>query len=451
MKAATQTASSVMTEAPMARSRFRFVVLGLIFLVYLVAGADRANIGVVAPFIKAELKLSNTDIGALASLFYIGYAAIQVPVGLLYERVGVRWVLAASMIATSLATLFMGTVGSALQLKVGRTVLGVAEGPINVAMLTTINRWFPAQEKGMATGVFMASIKAAPALVPPLCAAIMFYFGWREVFYVFAVPGLFLAIVWLLVVANTPRASRFCRPGEVAHIEAAVSFGTPGSAGSAAFRPMPRLDRLIRTRAVEPLSTNGQVLRSWDVWGCTLGYFFIVGIAYAIMTWVPTYLVNVKKYPLFAMGFVASTPWIGAIIGNVVGGIISDRYLAGRRKPMMILTSASTIFMMYALIYSPGDPWLLSGLFILTGILLNLGYSTFLVYPMALVSKEKVPFTTAIVNTGGSLGGAFAPFVVGLVLDWSDWNAVFLFLALSSLLTLLMVLSIREPMPARPA
>jgi len=214
---------------------------------------------------------------------------------------------------------------------------------------------------------------------------------------------------------------------------------------------MPQLDRLIRARVVEPLSTNGEVLLSWDVWGCTLGYFFIVGIAYAIMTWVPTYLISVKKFPLFAMGFVASTPWIGAIIGNVVGGIISDRYLAGRRKPMMILTSASTIFTMYALIYSPGDPWLLSGLFILTGILLNLGYSTFLVYPMGLVSKEKVPFTTAIVNTGGSLGGAFAPFVVGFVLDSSDWNAVFLFLALSSLLTLLVVLSIREPMRAHTA
>ena len=51
-------------------------------------------------------------------------------------------------------------------------------------------------------------------------------------------------------------------------------------------------------------------------------------------------------------------------------------------------------------------------------------------------------------NTGGSLGGAFAPFVVGLVLDRADWASVFLFLALSSLLTLLVVLSIREPMPA---
>jgi MFS family permease len=87
-------------------------------------------------------------------------------------------------------------------------------------------------------------------------------------------------------------------------------------------------------------------------------------------------------------------------------------------------------------------------LFTATGILLNLGYSTFLVYPMGLTTKEKTPLAAAIVNTGGSLGGAFAPFVVGVVLDWASWDAVFLFLASTSFLTLLVVLTMREPLAA---
>ena len=215
-----------------AKSRFRWVVLTLCFLIYLIAGADRANIGVVVPYMKKEFELSNTDIGALASLFYIGYAFIQVPFSLLYQRYGVRWLFSLSMIATSIATFFMGMAGSALQLKVGRSVLGVAEGPINIGILTVINRWFPPQEKGTATGVFMASIKAAPALVPPLCAFIIYHFGWREVFYFFAVPGFLLAIAWLLLVRDTPQGSRFVSEAEIAHIETAHESSSDGETGA---------------------------------------------------------------------------------------------------------------------------------------------------------------------------------------------------------------------------
>ena len=448
--------SQATAEAPVdaamsrpARSGFRWVVLALCFLIYLVAGADRANIGVVVPYMKKDFDLSNTDVGALASLFFFGYAIIQVPFGLLFQRYGVRWMFSLAMLATSVATLFMGFAGSALQLKVGRTALGFAEGPINIGILTVINRWFPPREKGTATGVFMASIKAAPALVPPVSALIIYYYGWREVFYVFAAPGVLLAVAWLVLVKDTPRASRFCSDAEIEHIEMRQPATSVEAAVSGRAKPMPRLDRLIRARVCEPLSSTRDVLRSWDVWACALGYFFMVGIAYAIMTWVPTYLVNVKKYPLFAMGFVASTPWIGAVLGNVIGGLVSDRLLGGRRKPMMLLTAASTIVTMYGLIYSPADPWLLALLFTTTGVLLNLGYSTFLVYPMGLTTQEKTPLAAAIVNTGGSLGGAFAPFVVGVVLDWASWDAVFLFLASTSLLTLLVVLTMREPLAER--
>src|SRR3954470_8543987 len=98
-------------------TRFRWVVLLLIFLAYMIAGADRANIGVVVPFIRKEFGLSNTDVGAMASLFYIGYAIFQIPAGLLYEKFGVRKIFTLAFFATSLATLLMGLVASAVQLK----------------------------------------------------------------------------------------------------------------------------------------------------------------------------------------------------------------------------------------------------------------------------------------------------------------------------------------------
>ncbi|QXQ17124.1 MFS transporter [Pseudomonas tolaasii] len=429
-------------------SRFRWVVAALFFLAYMVAGADRANIGVVVPFIKQEYHLSNTDIGALASLFYLTYAIVQIPAGYLFGRYGIRKLLTGSLILTSLSTLLIGFTSSVLQLKLARALLGAAEGPINIGIISIINRWFPAREKGFATGIFMSAAKVAPAIVPPLCAWIVHLYGWREVFFIFAIPGFFVGVLWWWLVKDDPADSRHCSPTELHYIQ------DSGPQSQALNKPMVRIpagfDRLMRTRETPLLSDNKSILASWNVWACALGYFLMVGITYSIMTWVPTYLITVKQYSVLKMGMVASAPWVGAIIGNLLGGWLSDRVFDRRRKPAMLISSLATVIMMFVLLNAPTDPLLLSAVFLLAGILLNIGYSTFLVYPMGLATKARVPFAASIVNTGGSLGGAFTPFVVGLLLDHFNWDYVFGFLGVSSLITFAIVLTMIEPRPATP-
>jgi len=429
------------------KTRFRWVVLTMIFIVYMIAGADRANIGVVVPYIKESFKLTNTDIGAMTSLFYIGYALIQIPSGVIFGKYGVRKLYSLSIILTSLATFFMGVSTSIFHLKAARVLLGFAEGPLNIGIVTIINRWFPPQEKGTATGIFMSSIKFAPAVVPPLCAFIILVFGWREVFYLFAIPGFISAVLWWWLVKDNPKDSPYCSKAEVDYITSGTvsSDFADGTKVSRSVKSLKWIDKLIRAKDIKPLATNREVLRSWNVWGCAIGYFFMVGITYAIMTWVPTYLVTVKKFSIMKMGFVAAAPWIGAMLGNIIGGWLSDKVFDKRRKPNMMLTSASTVCMMYSLLYAPNDPFVLGSVLLLAGILLNLGYSTFLVYPMGLVSKEKCPFAASIINTAGSLGGAFAPFVVGVLLDRFNWDMVFMFLAASSLMTFFILFTINEP------
>jgi sugar phosphate permease len=415
----------------------------------MIAGADRANIGMVVPFIKDEFQLSNTDIGAMSSLFYIGYAAIQVPIGLVYSKYGVRIIFVIAMILTSISTFVMGFVNSGFQLKAARVALGIAEGPINIGIVSTINRWYPQKEKGFATGVFMSSIKFAPAVVPPLCAIIIQAYGWREIFYIFAIPGFLIAALWFFFVRDNPKDSKHCSEGELNYILTESAQGgidavkTPAEVKSDdRFR---LIDKIIRKRVVEPLDTHRKVLTSWNIWACAFGYFFMVGIAYAIMTWVPTYLIKVKHFSTLKTGLVAATPWIGAILGNVLGGWLSDNVFQKRRKPLMLITAVSTIFTMYSLLYAPDQMYLLALLLGVCGVFLNLGYSTFLVYPMGIASKDKLPFAASIVNCMGSLGGAFAPFVVGVILDYQGWDWVFTFLALCSIGTLLVVVSMIEP------
>jgi len=435
-----QNVVNVITEKP---TKFRWVVAGLIFLVYTVAAADRANIGIALPFIRKEFHMSNTEAGGLVSLFLLAYAIAQMPSGFAYSKFGVRRIFSFAMIATSIFTGLIGSSSSPLMMKIYRFGLGLAEGPLPIGITSTINNWFPPREKGFATGIFLSAAKFGPVVVPPLCALIIQQSSWHYIFYWFALPGIFLSIIWYILVKNHPSESPHCSLTEVKYIESeqlsqkAMVQKRPYS--------LKWLDQLIRARKADPLDTNARVFRSWDIWGSTLAYFFVLGIVNVLLAWIPTYLINVKHFTIMKMGFVASAPWVGAVIGNLVGGWFSDKVLNKRRKPLMMMTSLSTTFMMYALTNAPNDPIFLGSLLFLTGILLNVGFSAYMVYPMGLTTKKTFPIASSIINTGGQLGGACAPLITGMILDAYSWDAVFMFLAASSFISLLVVLTITEP------
>ena len=429
------------------RTSFRWVVAALIFLIYTVAAADRANIGFALPFIRKEFAMSNAEAGAFLSLFLWGYALVQIPSGLLIGRFGVRWIFSGAMVLTSVLTGLMGTAASAWMLKAYRFGLGIVEGPLPVGITSTINNWFPAHEKGTASGIFLSAVKFGPVIVPPLCALIVSTWGWREIFFVFALPGVALAALWLLLVPDQPSKSRFCSDEEQRYIAAA---GPSVVAGNGTISAPPRfktLDKLIRMRRVPRLASNGGVFRSWNIWGCALGYAFQLGISNVLLAWMPTYLLTVKKFSLMGTGFVAAAPWVGAVVGNLIGGWISDRWLAKRRKPGMMFSALATAGMMLALLNSPSSPVEYAALLFLTGVMLSIGFSAYMCYPMAVTTKQAFPVASSLVNMGGQIGGASAPLIVGLLLDNAGWGVVFAFMAAGSLLSFVFVSTIAEAQP----
>src|SRR5690606_4416716 len=112
---------------------------GLIFIIYTIAAADRANLGVAMPFIRKEFDMSNAEAGGLMSLFLLAYALAQIPAGFAFARIGVSKILPGAMILTSILTGLVGTAGSLLMLKIYRFGLGLAEGPLPISMTSTIN------------------------------------------------------------------------------------------------------------------------------------------------------------------------------------------------------------------------------------------------------------------------------------------------------------------------
>lgn len=433
----TKTASGKMTK-------FRWIVLGFIFIIYTIATADRSNIGIAMPYLRKEFAMSNTEAGALMSLFFAGYVLSMIPGGYLCRKLGVSKIFSIFMFLTSAFTGLLGYTTSIWQMKLCRLGTGLSEGPLAVGMPTTINNWFPSKEKGFATGIFIAASKFGPLIVPPLCGIIVQVFGWREIFRIFAVPGIIFGIIWYFLVADKPSQSKFCSPAEAEYIENETETTAEKKKAAKPYN-MKWLDRIVRARKIERLDSAKKLFTNWNMVGSACGYFFMISINTTMMSWIPTYLVTVKKMAIMKMAFAAAAPFAGAVLGNLVGGWLSDNVFGKRRKPLMLFTCLTASFAMYSLISSPADPWLMGLLLFVTGFFVALGFSAFVVYPMGLVTKDQFSIATSITNTLGQLGGFATPLVIGMILDKYNWDYVFGSLAIGCLICFVIVLSIVEP------
>ncbi len=427
-------------------THYRWVVLLLMFLFYLINHADRANIGVVLPYITKEFHLTHLQAGTLASFFFLGYAISQVPAGLIMSRIGARVMTSLSVFAFSVFTFLIGTAPGATAMKWFRFGLGFGEGPAGIGAGALLKAWFPHKEQATATGIYMAASQVALISVPPVCVAIMLHWGWRAVFYAFAVPGVIVAIIWYILVRNRPEQSSFCNSGEREYI--AQSRPEVASKEDLQAKSIGWVDKFIRVRrGMIAIDTGVAVFRSWNVWADCIVFFFMGMCQYGMLTWIPTYLVNERHFSVIRMGWLAAVPYCGSFIGFAGGGWASDRFWRGRRKPMMFLTAIVAVIMMYLLANAPASQAVLAILLFLNGLAMSSSMSVYISYPMGLTTRRTFPTALGIVSTGGSLGGFFSPMIAGYLLDvFKNFSAVFYFFAFALAMTFVFALTMVEPL-----
>ncbi|WP_044183482.1 MFS transporter [Phytobacter massiliensis] len=427
------------------KTNYRFVVLAIIFAVYAINYADRTNIGAVLPFIIDEFHINNFEAGAIASMFFLGYAISQIPAGFFIAKRGTRGLVALSIFGFSAFTWLMGTVSSVFGLKLVRLGLGLSEGPCPVGLASSINNWFPAKEKATATGVYIAATMFAPIIVPPLAVWIAVTWGWRWVFYSFAIPGIVIAVVWYLFVKSKPSESRFVSESELTVINDGAGAQEKPRENIQLAPKFATLDKLIRVKKLAPIDTVKGLFTSKNILGDCLAYFMMVSVLYGLLTWIPLYLVKEKGFDFMSMGLVASMPCIGGFVGAIGGGYISDKLLGRRRKPTMIFTAISTVIMMVIMLNIPQNTMAVCAGLFMVGLCLNIGWPAFTAYGMAVSDSETYPIASSIINSGGNLGGFVSPMVAGFLLDFTgSFNSVFTYFGACAAIGLIVILTLDE-------
>jgi MFS transporter, ACS family, hexuronate transporter len=309
------------TQTTAVLDRRRWAVLAMLFLAACIGYIDRQTLSVLAPLLRTEFGMSNTDYSNVVNAFLFSFTIMYAVGGRLMDRIGVYRGLLLVVAFRSVAAAAHAFAASAFSLGCFRFLLAMGEAPQPPAYAKTVAEWFPARERGFATSVFLLGATVGVTVAPPLVVFLHRHGGWR---YAFVVTGL-LGFLWM------PLWWLFAR---------GRSAQTTPAAAMVPFRP------LLRRRAT---------------WGVLSLRFFLDPVWFFYVFWLPEYLVRSKGLDLYAAGMMAWLPFVAADVGTAAGGSIAS-WLQRRgwsldRSHKTVMTVSAILMMASALVPALPAAW----------------------------------------------------------------------------------------------
>src|SRR3954463_10720062 len=179
----------------------------VLFAINLMNFFDRQLLGGVGEGIRREWALSDTALGLLGTVFTLLYAVVGLPLGRLSDRMQRRKILAFGVFLWSLLTAASGIARSFSQLFVARLGVGVGEATCSPASTSLIGDIFPAGRRARAIAIWMLGLPLGLGLANGAGGWILQNWGWRNAFFVAAVPGLLCAVLALMM-REPPRGAK---------------------------------------------------------------------------------------------------------------------------------------------------------------------------------------------------------------------------------------------------
>ena len=302
------------------------LLLALLLLAYIFNFLDRQILGILAGPIIADLKLTDTQFGAIAGLaFAILYSGLGVPLALVADRTSRSRVIAGSLAVWSAFTALCGTAAGFAQMFIFRLGVGIGEAGGVAPSYALIADYFPRERRARALAIFSLGIPIGLAGGTLIGAYIAAWVNWRAAFIVMGVAGLLLAPIMLVFVRDIPRreqarSERVALWATLSTISSkptfwlmafAASCSSLAGYGLALWTPSV-LERSFGFGLIE----RGQFLASLFLLGGTAGVFaggwFADRLGRADRAWyarLPT-IAWLITAPTFALGLTTSNPWL---------------------------------------------------------------------------------------------------------------------------------------------
>ncbi|QGZ64814.1 MFS transporter [Paraburkholderia acidisoli] len=362
-----------------------------------------------------EFGLNNIQRGWLNSAVFWSYGLVQIAMGWLVDRFGVKWPYAICFLLWCIAAAACGVVPTLSGLIIMRLVIGVAEAVVVPATYRYLANRFDETRKGTALGIYSIGGKLGPALGAPIAAWIIVSYSWKIMFIATGLVGLVWLLPWLLMVPND----------------------YPSKA---------ELQSAMRRASTVPLKN---LLASPVVWGGLITNFCYAYFNFYCMTWMPAYLVEQRHLSLEKSGIYTLVSYIGIAIVAALAGWGADRIIARGHDAVLVRKSfivagfigATTVMLgVYAKSAQMALFWNVVSLSLLGLVTAN----NLALVKLTLIPKPAVGLNTGLQQVATSLAGGVSASLSGWLLHVGHnytlpMQAIYVFLMIGALSTIVLL------------
>lgn len=419
------------TSGAATRARYWVVVFAITLAV--IQYIDRVCISQAAPFITQDLGLSAKQMGYVFSAFTFAYALFEIPTGWLGDQIGPRKVLLRVVLWWSFFTAATGWAWNHGSMVLTRFLFGAGEAGCFPNLTKTFSTWLPTRDRTTAQALMWMGARWGGASAPLLVVAVMALVSWRTAFVLFALLGVAWAVVFYWWFRDDPRDHQSVNAGELELLR--------------------ENEQNVRGHGDVPW---GRLATRPTVWLLGAQYFCLSYGWYFYVTWLPTYLKDVRGMDYKANALMkwladllegslspemtlkvlsaalAGIPLLFGGFGSLLAGILSSRLIARTGRVTLVrrtfgcigLTGAATLLMISFYIKDPLLAMLAMGMAsFFNDTTLPGSWTTCMD-----VGGQYAGTLSGSMNMLGNFGGMAGPVVVGYVLDLTnrDWRLAFL-------------------------
>jgi MFS family permease len=399
----------------------RWTIVWLLFAASVINYFDRATISFALPLIAKDLSLGPEQKGLILSSFFWSYALMQIPMGIGADRWNMRWLYAGAFVLWSVAQGLAGFATTLAALIFFRILLGIGEAIYLPGGTKIVSLLFRPSERGLPCGIFDFGTRTGLVLEALLVPWMLTHLGWQVTFQIIG----FTALIWLFPwFWATPKQLRG---------EPAAPF--PGFA-------------ILASRA-------WALARNRDLIGICIGFFFFDYFWYLIVTWLPDYLVTVRKMNLPKAGLYASLPFLVFGLSQVAGGWLADTLVRRGWDETRVRKGIISLAFLTGLLLIPAalaENDRVAVAFLMGSCLVGLSTPNMLVVLQHCAPPDQVGLWTGIFNFVGNLAGIAAPLATGYIVKATgSYTPAFVLAAVAIAVGQLAFWFIVRPLPGRQA
>jgi MFS family permease len=345
----------------------------------------RIFLGTIANEIRESLDLTIRQFSILAAAYYVTYGLMQIPVGILTEKIGTRIILSCAALICTIGVFFLGLATTFYTALIGRLLIGFGSSFAFVALLILALNWFPKKYFGFLCGIslFLGAVGPMLAGAPLAHVNHLLNGNWRLILYYNGIFGIILAIFLAVFIRDKPKLER-----------AQIIFITPHEP--------------LRKKLLE-------LVKNRQAWFTVLCSGFLYCPMPILAAYFGTSYLQTRGFEHTSAAFIISMIWVGYAIGNPLLGKFSDHFK--RRTPFLAFFGFfGALVSGYILYFSPDSYPFLIILFILLGLASSSGGLAFAL----IVEHTPQKLNSAALgfnNAGGMLFAALFPPIAGMIIE----------------------------------